>query len=111
MPNNCTCSHRVVNVDDIVLPLPGPLVVGGPIEVVVLIRGGDHWTMQLQGTKHGGPARAALEPDNHRGGLWALSSGEEPEKHVAIVGGIHSQEARVALNILVETCKKCITST
>ena len=98
-----TCSHRVVNVDDIVPPLPGPLVVGGPIEVVVLIRGGDHRTVELEGAKHGGTARAALEPDHHRGGLWALCGGEEPEEHVAIVGSIHGQEARVALNVLVET--------
>ena len=58
--------------------------------------------MQLEGTKHGGAARATLEPDHHRGGLWALSGGEEPEEHVAIVGGINGQEARVALNVLVE---------
>ena len=101
-----TCSNRVVNVDDIVLPLPCPLVVSGPIEVVVLISGGDHWTMQLESTKHGGAAWATLEPDDHRGSLRVLSSREEPEEHVAIVGSINCQEARVALNVLVETFER-----
>ena len=98
-------TDRVVNVDHVVSPGPGPLVVRGAIEVVVVIGAGDHWTMQLESSEHGGSARSTLQPDHHRSSLRVLSSGEEPEEHVAIVCWVHSQQARVALHRLIQSCR------
>ena len=58
--NLLTCTNRVVNVDDVVFPGPGVGVAPHPVQVVVLVHGGQHRPMQLQGAEHGGAARAAL---------------------------------------------------
>ena len=86
---------------------PGPGVGVGlhPGEVVVPVHGGEHRPVQLQRPEHGGGARAALQPDDHRGGLRGLQGGEEPEEHVPIVCRVHSQQARVTLHRLSKTCR------
>ena len=56
-----TSSHRVVDVDHVVLPAPGVGVLGGPIELVVLIHRGDDGTVQLQGPEHRRASGTSLE--------------------------------------------------
>ena len=63
--------------------------------------------MQLKSSEHRGPPRTSLEPDDHRGSFRVLLCGEKPEEHVAVVGGVHCEEAGVAFNILqkVSVCE------
>ena len=56
-----TSAHRVVNVDDVVFPGPGVGVAPYTVQVVVLVHGGQHRPMQLEGAEHGGTAGAALQ--------------------------------------------------
>ena len=42
------------------LPGPGVGVAAHPVEVVVLVHGGQHRPVQLEGSEHGGAAGAAL---------------------------------------------------
>ena len=62
-----TSTHGVVDVDDVVFPGPGVGVAPHPVQVVVLVHGGQHRPVQLQGAEHGGAAGAALATDSIKG--------------------------------------------
>ena len=47
-----TGPHRVVDVDDVVLPGPGVGVDPDPVQVALLVHSGQHWPMQLEGPEH-----------------------------------------------------------
>lgn len=65
--NLLTGPHGVVDVDDVVFPGPGVGVAPHPVQVVVLVHGGQHRPVQLQGAEHGGAAGAALATDSIKG--------------------------------------------
>ena len=57
---NRTGPHRVVDVDDVVLPGPGVGVDPDPVQVALLVHSCQHRPMQLEGPEHGGGSWAAL---------------------------------------------------
>ena len=57
---NRTGPHRVVDVDDVVLPGPGVGVDPDPVQVALLVHSCQHRPMQLEGPEHRGSAGAAL---------------------------------------------------
>ena len=59
-----TGTHGVVDVDDVVFPGPGVGVDGDPGQVALIVHGGQHRPVQLQGAEHGGAAGAALATDS-----------------------------------------------
>ena len=65
--NLLTGPHGVVDVDDVVFPGPGVGVAPHPVQVVVLVHGGQHRPVQLQGAEQGGAAGAALATDSFKG--------------------------------------------
>merc|ERR1719210_1006161 len=100
-----TSSNRVVDVEHVVFSPPRVRVLFNTAQLVISVHSSNDGSVKLEGSKHRGSSRTSLEPDHHRGCLRTLLCWKEPEEHVPVVGLVHSQKTRVALNILVHVLK------
>merc|ERR1719210_1889760 len=100
-----TSSNWVVDVEHVVFSAPRVRVLLNTTKLVISVHSSNDGSVKLEGSKHRGSSRTSLEPDHHRSSLRILLCWKEPEEHVPVVGFIHCQKTRVALNILVHVLK------